>query len=251
MAYKSNIILCTIILIIVVIAVFCFFFFYYTPSKLKQAEKEYEEMKESLEKKNRELASHIKELEERKKDIEDNLLAEKERGRQLEKEIREGERRILRLLSEIQKLTDDEIVINTRIYLNEYLAEKKAEDTEKISEGDIFNTKKNVTWSFRAMKTNYSVLIEHKYLAFTLKPQLEEKCENLENQRDYYSDLYDTQLGITEDRTKMYDNEKALREQCESIYDVCKKQLRSSKVKSFLLGSGLGAALVLIISLVK
>ena len=251
MALKFNINLSTIILIIIVIASSCFFLFIFTPSKLKQAEKEYEQMKKDLENKNVELETHIQELEMHKSDLLKNLAAEKERSELLEGRIRKGQRELKNALSQIQKMTDDEVVINTRSYLNEFLVAKEAEATEVISGEDIFKMKNNVAWSFSAMRTNYSVLTEHKYLAFTLKPQLEEKCQNLESQKDQYSELYETQLGITEDRTKMYVNEKTLRENSESLYDLCKKKLRTSKVKSFLLGSGVGAAFVILISLVK
>lgn len=251
MALKFNINLSTIILIIIVIVSSCFFLFIYTPSKLKQAEKEYEQMKKNLENKNVELETHIKELEQSKNAIYRNLLAEKERGELLEGRIRKGQRELKNALSQIQKMTDDEVVINTRSYLNEFLAAKEVEGPEEISGEDIFKMKNNVAWSFSAMRTNYSVLTEHKHFAFTLKPQLEEKCQNLESQRDSYSELYKTQLGITEDRTKMYINEKTLREKSESLYDICKKQLRTTKVRSFLLGSGAGAVLVILISLLK
>ncbi len=251
MALKFNINLSTIILIIIVIASFCFFLFIYTPSKLKQAEKEYEKLKKDLENKNVELETHIQELEKHKSNLLKNLEAEKERSELLEGRIKQGQRDLRTALAQIQKMTDDEVVINTRSYLNEFLAAKEAEVTEQISREDIFKMRNNVAWSFGAMRTNYSVLTEHKYLAFTLKPQLEEKCQNLESQRDQYSELYETQLGITEDRTKMYENEKTLRVNSESLYELCKKKLRTTKVRSFLLGSGVGAALVLLISLAK
>lgn len=249
MPIKFNINVTSIVLILIVIAAVCYFLLFYTPSKLKQAEEEYMKLRDDLVAKNKELDDHIKELEADKKEIFEKLSAEEEKTAKLETEIQKGKARLANQLAKIKKMPDDEVVIKTRTYLNEYLEETEPEEKTKILEKDIFKMKTNVNWSFLAMGTNLSALTERKYLKFTLKSQLEGKVTSLENQKGYFSNLYDKQLAITEDWTKKYENEQVLRKESESLYEVCKKQLGSGKLKSFLFGSGLGAGVGLLISL--
>jgi len=248
---KFSINITTIILIIIVIGAFCFFLFSYTPSKLKKAEEEYTALKKSLEEKNKESKARIKVLEMEKDEIRKKIQAEEEKSEKLEREIETGEKKLATALARIKRMPDDEIVNETRVYLNEYLQKTKTEEPKNISDKDIFKMRNNVSWSFFAMKTNFSVLTEHESLKFTLVPKLEEKAGSLEKQKTHYFSLYKKQLGITEECENMYENEKALREKCESTYEICKKQLGKGKVKSFLMGSGVGAAIVFVLTLIK
>jgi len=148
-----------IIVILILMAVNVFFVMpYYTGSKLRKLKVEYEIFNQEQLKKIKLYQKEIKELEKENQILSKALLNEKKKAFRIELELQKAKEKQVKLKAQIKKMSDTEIIAQTKLYL----------DTN-----GIINTRKGVLWNSKAMRKNFFILSEHRYLKFTLKPSYE------------------------------------------------------------------------------
>ncbi|MCU0285080.1 MAG: hypothetical protein MUF15_01655 [Acidobacteria bacterium] len=249
MADKYKVIL--FIIVIAVVIIFFSFFYTHNQDALKKAEEEYNALKKDLLNKNELLEKEIAAINADKIRIEKELSLEKERSTQLKSELNNTKEKLKAQLSQVEKMPDNEIVSNTRNFLSLYIRENPINGKNMLAQNDLFQTNTNVNWSFLSMRLNLGILTEHHNWRTEFIPKLEAESASFKKQSEYNSNLYAEEKKVSEKRNEQYENERTLRLKSESLYGTCKKTLKSGKIKSFLIGGGIGAGLVLILSLLK
>ena len=243
--------LLTVILLLLLIGVVAYFLGAYTPAKVRAAEAKYAEAKAAVEEVNKKLDEEIRQLEQEKTVIQGRLLEAEKQIAVLKTDLEKSRGALIVALNKVRKMTDDEVVRNTRIYLNAYLEKSRPAEAFRATEKDLYLTPVNAAWSFPTMKVNLEVLVEHNSLKLAQVPVLEEWNKKLETQKSECAQLVANQEAITKSTREQYQNEMKLRRQCEELNTTLKRQLRSGKVKSLVIGSGVGAGVVLLLSLLK